>query len=233
MGKARRKGRGGESRLGPRPERAAELPPEVLEEIETVVPPRRRREVKQALLEAGLALAGGDPGRAHDAAERAKRLSHRLPAARELLALSHYRLGHFKEALREGLAYRRLTGRRDLDPVIADSMRARGNPQAASELLADLRPEEVDEETWVEGLIVRAGALLDQGLVHAALACLMQGPLETTVVEEYHLRLWYALARTLLAAGKAADARQWLERIHAIDPDLFDVEELLQSPGGE
>ncbi len=204
-----------------------------MEELETLVPPRRRRQVQKALLDAGMALAAGDAASAHAAAEKAKRLAHRLPAARELLALSHYQLGAYKDAAREGLAYRRLTGRRDLDPVIADSMRARGNPEAAAELLADLGPEDVDEETWVEGLIVRAGALLDQGLANAALACLAKGPIHADVVEEHHLRLWYALARTLEAAGKKEEARGWLERIQAIDPGFFDVAELLEKGDGK
>lgn len=169
------------------------------------------------------AAASDDVPRAIAAAERAKRAAHRSPSVREALGLLRFDAGDWRAAVSELLAYRRLTGDRSHDPTIADCYRGLGRPERAVSYLEDLGRGEVDEDTWVEGLIVRGAALADTGNVAGALAVLRRGPLEATAMLERHRRLWYAYADLLERAGERDEARRWFERLAADDPQFHDA----------
>lgn len=204
-------------------EHAADLPRDVAEEIRRVAHFGHAGDVGQDITDASAAF---DEGRLDDAVqllERAKQHAPRSPTIRALAGLVRYHREEWREAARELATYRRLSGRSDQDPVYADVLRALGRPEKSVEVLADLDSKEVEEEVFVEGLVVRAGALRDLGRLDEAIGVLRGGPLAPDVVETHHLRLWYALADALEAAGRRAEARPWWDAVHAEDPLFFDV----------
>jgi tetratricopeptide (TPR) repeat protein len=174
------------------------------------------------------ALSSGDSERAASLAREAKALAPRSGRIRELLGLTSYRCGNWQEALRELLAYRRLTGLLDENHVIADCYRALDHPERALAVCAEISPQRVSPAVWAETVIIAASTLAEQGETERALAELKRGDLEPRQVQEYHLRLWYVLADTLERAGRTAEARATWERIYAEDPDFFDVGDRLQ-----
>ena len=67
--------------------------------------------------------------------------------------------------------------------------------------------------------IVEAGARRDMGQLDAALRTLELAPLTSKSREPWVVRLRYAYADTLEAAGRDNDALAWFHRTHAIDSD--------------
>jgi tetratricopeptide (TPR) repeat protein len=202
---------------------AHDLHGEIAREIDQVAHFGRASSVKLTVAEAAEAFESGDYEVAAAKLVEAKRDAPRSVVVRELLGLSNYHLGRFREAARELAAYRRLSGERDQDPPYADAERALGRPEKAVEILSDLDPAEVSEEIFTEALIVRAGALLDLGRAAEAVEVLRSGPVKPKQVLPTHLRLWYTLADALEQADKRREARAWWDSIYAEDPDFFDV----------
>lgn len=153
---------------------------------------------------------------------QAKALAPRSGVVRELLGLSYYRLGRWREAAREIAAYRRLSDRHDRDHLYADCERALGRPQRALEILEEPCGE-IDEGLLVERLLVAAGALRDLDRAADAVERLKTGPVSPRVVLPHHLRLWYALADALEAAGRRPEARTYWDLLYAEDPEFHDV----------
>ena len=74
--------------------------------------------------------------------------------------------------------------------------------------------------------IVEAGARRDLGELDAALRMLENAPLRSKTRADWVVRLRYAYADTLLAAGRTEDALEWFHRTIAIDSDeVTDAEE--------
>ena len=74
--------------------------------------------------------------------------------------------------------------------------------------------------------IVEAGARRDLGELDAALRTLENAPLRSQTRADWVVRLRYAYADTLLAAGRTEDAVEWFHRTVAIDGDeITDAEE--------
>ena len=67
--------------------------------------------------------------------------------------------------------------------------------------------------------LVEAGARRDMGQLDAALRTLELAPLNSKSREPWVVRLRYAYADTLEAAGRENDALAWFHRTHAIDSD--------------
>lgn len=173
------------------------------------------------------AFMEGDYRRTVSLAAEAKQLALRSARVRELLGLALYNSGDFKEALRELLAFKRMSGSVEQNHLIADSYRATGRPDKAIEILAELNPKDVSEEVWTESLIVAASTLADQGQVDRALSYLSRGDLQPKEVQPHHLRLWYVRAEILDKGGKHDEARLQREKIAREDPDFYDVSEKL------
>lgn len=173
------------------------------------------------------AFAAGDYEHAASLAERAKAGTQRSGRVRELLGLALYHIGNYKDAVRELLTYRRLTGLVDQNHVIADCYRALGRPERALEVCHEVTPEKVPPEIWAEVLIVSASTLADQGDLDRALAQTARGELKPPKVQPYHLRLWYVRADLLEKTGRNREAAAMWERISTEDPQFFDVGERL------
>ena len=174
------------------------------------------------------ALSSGDIERAVSLAREAKAMAPRSGRVRELLGLASYQAGNWQEALRELLAYRRLTALLEESHVIADCYRALGHPERALAVCEEISPRSVSPAVWAETVIVAASTLAEQGDFGRALAELRRADLEPREVQDYHLRLWYVMADILERAGKPDEARAVWERIYADEPDFFDVAERLK-----
>src|SRR5438309_543055 len=164
------------------------LRPEIAREINQVAHFGHAPVVRELVAQAGRAIAAEDYEQAVEPLLQAKTKAPRSSFVREMLGLAYYNLGRWRDAVRELAAYRRLSDRHDRDPEFADSERALGRPEKAVEILSELRPDDVDEDVFIEALVVRAGALLDMGRPDEAVAVLEMGPLRPTVAETKHLR---------------------------------------------
>jgi tetratricopeptide (TPR) repeat protein len=153
-------------------------------------------------------------------------LAQRAPGApdvRELLGLTYYRLGRWRDAIRELEAFRTLTGSTEQNPVLADSYRALHRYDEAEALWEELRDQSPSAELVAEGRIVAAGARADQGDLRGAIRLLERAARPVRAARPHHLRIWYALADLYERAGDVPKARQLFSRIAAVDPDFVDV----------
>ena len=72
-------------------------------------------------------------------------------------------------------------------------------------------------ETRAELLIVIAGARRDLGQLDAALGVLARGGLDPQRPRAGSMRLWYAYADALQAAGRPDDAARWFDGVGSLD----------------
>lgn len=151
------------------------------------------------------------------------------PAVRELYGLTLYRLGRWKDALAELQGFAAASGSFDQHPVMADCQRALRRWKAVEELWDDLRRASPSPDVVVEGRIVAAGALADQGKISAALQLLEASPSRRKNPGLHHLRLWYAKADLYERAGDIPRARQLFRAILDHDHDFVDTAERLAS----
>jgi tetratricopeptide (TPR) repeat protein len=178
--------------------------------------------------DAASAYAAGDLEEARALADQAKHIALRSPTIRELLGLTHYHSGRFKEAASELTAFRRLSGSTEQNPVIADCYRALKRPEKALEFCDQIDPTEVDAAVYFEGQIVAAGALADMGRIDEAIERLERLQLRPPVAEQHHLRAWYVLAGLLEKRGRFSQAREWFEAVASADAELTDAPERLK-----
>jgi len=150
-------------------------------------------------------------------------------AARELHGLILYRLGRWRAAAKELREVHRLSGSFDQHPVIADCERAMGHPAKVRELWDELRRAGVDREVLVEGRLVMAGTLADDGELSEAID-LLRGEVKGRKHPDLaHLRQWYALADLYERAGDLSHARELFGRVALQAPDVLDAPERLAS----
>jgi len=154
------------------------------------------------------------------------RLAPDVGAVRELNGLTLYRLGRWREAVRELRAFHELTGSFDQHPVIADCERALGHDKAAMTAWDALRQAGVDREVLVEGRLVVAGMLADRGDLEGAIALLGPGgsrcAIRTPAISGSGTR-W----RPLRESRRHAQGRELFERVASFSTELFDVEDRL------
>jgi tetratricopeptide (TPR) repeat protein len=154
-----------------------------------------------------------------------------VPAARELLGLSFYRQGRWRDATRELTAFEDLTGSDEQLPVLADCARAQGRHDRVRALWDDLRRSSPSAEAVTEGRIVMAGSLADQDRLKDAVDLLSDGWKLPSRPQEHHLRRAYALADLLERAGEVPMARHLFERIRQVDPSFVDAWERAEALG--
>lgn len=196
------------------------LSAEVRAELRGLSPENAER-VGRHLVAAGRLLEE-DPARALEHARAARRTAARLPAVREAVGLAAYLSGEWQEALTELRAVRRMTADSTHLPLLADCERGLGRPDRALALARSPEASGLDAAEAVELRIVEAGARRDLGQVDAALVVLEDAGVRTRdpdLTEDGTIRLWYAYADTLQAAGRLADARDWFEKVLAADDD--------------
>lgn len=189
------------------------------------LPEKLAARVARHLAAAGM-LMDSDPETAYQHTLAARARASRIAVVREATGEAAYAAGHFAEALAELRAAKRMNGAPDYLPMMADCHRALGNPEQALKLakspsVANFAPEQRAEMTLVE-----AGARRDMGQLDAALRTLELAPLMNKNRAGWVVRLRYAYADTLEAAGRDSDALAWFHRAHAIDSDeLTDADE--------
>jgi tetratricopeptide (TPR) repeat protein len=160
-----------------------------------------------------------DPHRALAHARAARSRASRVAAVREAVGIAAYHAQEWAEALTELRTARRISGDPHTLPLLADVERALGRPQRALALLNDPDARRLDAETRAELLIVVAGARRDLGQLDAALAVLARGGLDRDRPRPGSMRLWYAYADALDAAGRAEEAAAWFAASAALDVD--------------
>lgn len=189
------------------------------------LPEKLAARVARHLAAAGM-LMDTDPETAYQHTLAARARASRIAVVREATGEAAYAAGHFAEALAELRAAKRMNGAPDYLPMMADCHRALGNPEQALKLakspsVANFAPEQRAEMTLVE-----AGARRDMGQLDAALRTLELAPLMNKNRAGWVVRLRYAYADTLEAAGRESDALAWFHRAHAIDSDeMTDADE--------
>ena len=237
------RGRGGRafSQREPRGERTAdqavydgpELPPEITgAELDRSVtahlkglPEKLAARVARHLAAAGLFI-DENPELAYQHAMAARARAARIAVVREATGEAAYAAGHYAEALAELRAAKRMNGATAYLPIMADCHRALGKPQEALKLAKSPGVANFSSEAKAEMTLVEAGARRDLGQLDAALRTLELAPLQSKSRAPWVVRLRYAYADTLEAAGREQDALAWFHRTHAIDSeDLTDAAE--------
>jgi tetratricopeptide (TPR) repeat protein len=160
-----------------------------------------------------------DPEQGYAYALAAKRLAARVGVVREACGIAAYRTGRWAEALSELRAARRMTGRDDYLPIMADCERALGRLDRALALVREASTADLDRATRIELRIVESGIRRDQGLSDAAVLALQVPELTSGRLRPWSARLFYAYADALLAAGRADEARDAFVRAVQADPD--------------
>lgn len=202
---------------------AKDLDRQVRDQLRSL-PEKLADRIAKHLIMAGL-LIEEDPERAYKHALAARARSQRSAVIREAVGETAYAAGKFAEALAELRTARRLSGRQDYAPMMADCERALGRPEKALEYDTPKVREGLDQAGSVELSIVMAGARRDLGQIPAALHLLESEPLHSPAREDWVARLRYAYADTLLAAGRQEEAVEWFHRTIAVDGnDVTDAE---------
>ena len=163
-------------------------------------------------------LLDDDPEQALVHARAARALAGRVGPVREAAGLAAYRAGEWAEALGELRAARRITGSAAHLAVMADCERALGRPEQALALGSDSGAATLEQRERGELVIVVAGARRDLGQFDAAVVQLAEPARRTKAGRPWAIRLWYAYADALLAAGREDDARVWFAS--AADADV-------------
>lgn len=160
-----------------------------------------------------------DPELAYRHALAARARASRIAVVREAAGETAYAAGHYAEALSELRAAKRMNGATDYLPIMADCHRALGNPEQAIKLAKSPSVANFSSEAKAEMTLVEAGARRDMGQLDAALRTLELAPLTSKSRAAWVVRLRYAYADTLEAAGRESDALAWFHRTHAIDSE--------------
>jgi predicted negative regulator of RcsB-dependent stress response len=160
-----------------------------------------------------------DPEQAYEYAQAARSLAARIGLVREVAGIAAYRAGKWSEALAELRAARRLTGRNDYLPIMADSERALGRLDRALALIRDEDARELDRGAQIELRIVESGIRRDQGRPEAAVLALRVPELTDGRLRPWSARLFYAYGEALLAAGDQVAAREAFADAVEADPE--------------
>jgi len=204
----------------------------MLEEIRASTPKAKQEAALAAFEHARDLLQRGRDGAAAQAAAEAKSLAPRSASVRELLGVSLYRSGQYRDALRELQAYRRMTGRLDQNHLIADSYRGLGMPEKAVPVAVEAVRSRLREEPRAEAAVVGASALADLGRYDEAIGLLRGFPTRRDEAQPWDLRMWYVAGDVLFRAGRRQEAAEEFRRVIRYDPGAFDAAERLAALSG-
>jgi tetratricopeptide (TPR) repeat protein len=160
-----------------------------------------------------------DPEQAYRYAQAARRVAARIGVVREVTGITAYQTGRWAEALAELRAARRLTGRNEYLPLMADSERALGRLDQALELVHSDEAKRLPRPAQIELRIVESGIRRDQGLADAAVLVLQVPELTDGRLRPWSARLFYAYGEALLAAGRPEAAREAFSRAVVADEE--------------
>ena len=175
------------------------------------LPEKLAARVARHLAAAGM-LIDEDPETAYQHTLAARARASRLAVVREATGEAAYAAGHYAEALSELRAAKRMNGATAYLPIMADCHRALGQPEQALKLAKSPSVANFAPEAKAEMTIVEAGARRDMGQLDAALRTLELAPLTSKSRAAWVVRLRYAYADTLEAAGRESDALAWFHR---------------------
>ena len=164
------------------------------------------------------AYADSEPELAHEHAQAAVRHAGRVALVRETAGYAAYRVGKYEIAIKDLKAAFRINGDVSIWPVLADCERGLGKPRKALELAGAPEAKKLQKEQAIELRIVAAGARRDLGEFEAAVVTLQTNDLNTEN-DSWAVRLRYAYADALDAAGRKDEARKWFAKCAAIDVD--------------
>ena len=159
-----------------------------------------------------------DPERAYLHGMAAAHHAGRLAVARETAGYAAYKAGKYEIALRELRAAHRISGDVSTWPVMADCERGLGRPEKALEMAGSPEVSKLEKAEEIEMRIVAAGARRDLGQLDAAVITLTCRELKTEGAE-WSVRLRYAYADALQAAGRLAEAKEWFAKCAQIDTE--------------
>lgn len=184
------------------------------------LPEKLAARVARHLAAAGLLLET-DPQTAYRHTLAARARAARIAVVREACGEAAYAAGEYAEALSELRAAKRMNGATDYLPVMADCERALGRPEKALALAQSPAVANFESDQQAEMTIVEAGARRDLGQLDAALRTLENAPLRSKSRAAWVVRLRYAYADTLAAAGRTEDAVVWFHRTAGIDGEAI------------
>ncbi|MGC1208985.1 MAG: tetratricopeptide repeat protein [Ornithinimicrobium sp.] len=176
--------------------------------------------VARHLLAVSESLDAEDFDRALAHAKTAVRRAGRVPIAREMLGVVHYRRAEWSKALSEFRTARRMSGSHHLLPLMADTERGLGRPERAIEMANSAEARTLNAAERMELAVVVSGARLDLGQTSAAVQSLRDAVGTTQDKDPWAARVFYAYADALKAAGKSEEAQRFLKR--AAETDQFD-----------
>lgn len=159
-----------------------------------------------------------DPSLAHKHGIAAAHHAGRLAVVRESAGYAAYRAGYFEIALKELRAAFRISGDVSSMPVMADCERGLGNPLKALALAGSPDVKKLAKPEEIEMRIVAAGARRDLGEFDAAVVTLTCKELKNET-DEWAVRLRYAYADALDAAGRKEEAVIWFAKCAELDSD--------------
>lgn len=227
----------------PRP-RTAEPEDEFLESVDVKVLPRavwrdlgtlsdHVREPLEKLLAASRLTIEDEPERSLAYAKQAREMAPRLAVVREAYGVALYRMGDFKAARTELQAARRMAGRDDLLPLLADCERALGKPENALKLAAEPGAKNLESADAIELLLVVSGARRDMGQPDIA-SVLLERPAQLAKKSQpWAARLCYAYADSLAELGRNDEAIGWLQKAADWDEDgTTDAAQRIDELGG-
>jgi tetratricopeptide (TPR) repeat protein len=205
------------------------LPAEALDELRETARPHGFADAARALADAVVALSDEDwdPRAAVRAARAAKRAAPRAASVREALGIALYQTGDFRAARTELAAAQRISGRGDLDAMLADIERALGRPERAIAIFERSDRSRMEPDTAAELLLVAASAYGDLGQPAAGLALIRRHARWPVELADHHLRLAYAEGALAEQAGDPARARAAFARAVRADPDFHDAADRL------
>ena len=169
------------------------------------------------------------------AARAAKRAAARADSLREALGIALYQAGDFRAARTELAAAQRISGRGDLDAILADIERGLGRPERAIAIFERSDRARMEPDMAAELLLVAASAYGDLGQPAAGVALIRRHARWPVELADHHLRLAYAEGALAEQAGDPARARAAFARVVQADPDFPDAAdrvERLQTSGG-
>jgi tetratricopeptide (TPR) repeat protein len=219
-------------RVGAVPRQTRQIDPDVAADIATQARDRGRAEVlSRRLAEARHAL---ERERLDDARRLVTPLLRELPgvaAVHEVAGLAYYRLGRWRDAVRELEAAQAVRPRVDLLPVLADGYRALKRWSDVDRIWTEVREISPAQDVLAEARIVVAGAQADRGDLTGALRTMSRVATAPKRVRDHHLRQWYVLGDLHDRAGNPIEAARWFERVAAADTDFVDVRSRLRALG--
>ncbi|WTU03264.1 tetratricopeptide repeat protein [Kitasatospora sp. NBC_00070] len=160
-----------------------------------------------------------DPEEAYQYSRVALRLASRVASVREAAGFASYVTQRYAEALTEFRAAKRMTGRVDLWPVMADCERGLSRPERALAMAGEPEVKQLDKAGQVEMRLVAAGARGDMEQFEAAVVTLQSPELASNAIHPWTARLRYAYAEALIAAGRGDEAREWFAKAAEADTD--------------